>query len=369
MKILVASAFYADSHLAHAINTLKMADGFAQLGHQVMVVCRRPLGGNLETKVLREDFGLSSSLQVVQVRSHLFGVELNEHAHFAFQVAGVARKSGVDFVYSRNYMAPVALSRMGVPVVAESHAHPGNSSPPLLKMVAGLRKLASFRALVTIAPVLKENFTRLGVPKEKVLILPDAVDLALFQRPASFKRMKPERPRIVYAGHFYDYKGIPTILDAAALMPECDFVLIGGNPNDIERHRKVIVGRGLENVEILGWMAHRMIGPHLWGADVLLLPPSAKHPSARWTSPVKLGEYLASGTPVVATRIPALEYWLNDDCVCFSQPDNGDDLAKAIRRTLDDSTYASALARNAMIFAQGLSYQTRCQKILKAAGF
>ena len=43
MKILVASAFEASSQWAHAINTVKMAQGFARLGHAVTLVCRRPI--------------------------------------------------------------------------------------------------------------------------------------------------------------------------------------------------------------------------------------------------------------------------------------------------------------------------------------
>lgn len=367
MKILVASAFHADSRFAHAINTLKMADGFARLGHEVTVVCRCPVAGRVSLQDLRADYGLSEGLDVVQVRSRLLGFRLNEHAHFAFQVARLVRRLRVDFAYSRNYLAPAALSRRNIPVVAESHAHPGNSSQSLAQMVSALAKEAAFRKLVTIAPILKDNFVRLGVPSEKVLILPDAVDLELFERPAGYVRPLSQRPRVVYAGHLYDYKGVPAILEAASLMPDCDFVLVGGKPDDVDRYRQAIRERRLGNVELTGWLAHADVPSRLWDADVLLLPPSAHHPSAHWTSPVKLGEYLASGTPVVASRIPALEYWLADDMVCFTQPDDSVDLAAGIRRVLADCVYAADLSQSAVAFAQGLSYRARCQQILKAA--
>lgn len=368
MKILVASAFPADSRFAHAINTLKMADGFARLGHEVTVVCRRPVGVRVAPRDLEADFGLTQRLRVVQVRARLCGLRLNEHGHFALQVARLARRLGVDFAYSRNYLVPVLLSRMGIPVMAESHAHPGNNSRPLLKMVKALAQQDAFRGLVTIAPILQENFVHLGVPQDKILMLPDAVDLELFQRPSGFVRTSYQRPRVVYAGHLYDYKGIPAILDAAARMPHCDFVLIGGKPEDQERQRQAIRARGLRNVALTGWLAHADVPARLWDADVLLLPPSAHHPSARWTSPVKLGEYLASGTPVVASRIPALAYWLSDASVCFTHPDDGADLAAGVRRVLEDAAYAADLSQRAAEFAQRLSYQQRCSQIIEHAG-
>ena len=52
MRVLVASAFEAASQFAHAINTVKMAQGFARLGHQVTLVCRWPPGGKVPSAEL-----------------------------------------------------------------------------------------------------------------------------------------------------------------------------------------------------------------------------------------------------------------------------------------------------------------------------
>ena len=37
--------------------------------------------------------------------------------------------------------------------------------------------------------------------------------------------------------------------------------------------------------------------------DIFLLPPSRNHPSALWTSPLKLCEYFALRKPVIASDI------------------------------------------------------------------
>ena len=42
MRIVVGSALKASSQWAHAINTVKMAEGFARLGHDVTVICQAP---------------------------------------------------------------------------------------------------------------------------------------------------------------------------------------------------------------------------------------------------------------------------------------------------------------------------------------
>lgn len=368
MRVLVAGSFNADSIFANAINTIKIADGFAKLGHLVTVVCREPKSGTVSDQQLREYFHLSHRVSFVQTPSHWFGIPLSKHNAFAKQVIEVRRELCPDFAYCRSFAAPIALAKSGVPTVAESHAHVGNTQKNLLRMVAALRHIQEFRSLITIAPILKENFVALGVPAEKVHVLPDAVDIELFTRPSDFIKTPRSRPRIVYAGHLYDYKGVPTILDAASKRRDWEFKLIGGHDPDIARVKSEIIYRNLMNVKVVGRIPHSQVNAHLWDADALLLAPSANHPSANWTSPVKLGEYLASGTPIVATRIPALEHWLKDGEVRFVEPDNAFALVDGIEKVLQSPTGAKEMVESGLRLASTISYCNRCSTILSKAG-
>jgi glycosyltransferase involved in cell wall biosynthesis len=223
--------------------------------------------------------------------------------------------------------------------------------------------------LVTISRRLAAAYEALGAAPEKILVLPDATDTSIFERP---ERLPPNPypnggPIAVYSGHLYDWKGIPTVLEAAKLLPDAQFHLVGGFPEDIQRQRERANSLEINNVFFHGMKMHVEVPPYLWHADVLLLPPSGKHPSAQWTSPVKLGEYLASGTPVVATSIPALRDWLSDKEVEFVTPDDAASLAAGIRRLLEDREYSDGLARAAQNRAAAFSVAERARKILEAA--
>jgi glycosyltransferase involved in cell wall biosynthesis len=173
----------------------------------------------------------------------------------------------------------------------------------------------------------------------------------------------------VYGGHLYDYKGIPAVLDAAALLPGVRFELIGGLEEDIARVRGRVAERGLQNVEVVGWVEHGVLPERLWRADVLLLPPGLGDPSKDWTSPVKLGEYLAAGGPIVASGIPALRDWVDERVVTWFEPDDGASLAGAIERALAEGEEAAAQRRGlAMDLARGWSYAERAWRMLEAAG-
>ena len=256
------------------------------------------------------------------------------------------------------------MAQRNIVTVAESHAHVGDKSRPLLKMVSFLKSSSDFKGLITIAPSLVKYFHSIGVPEEKLCILPDGVDLKLFQRPPEFAHPSNERPTVLYSGHLYDYKGIPKILEAASLAPQYNFELLGGHDGDIERLRQKVNQLQLKNVKVLGRVDHSRVPTYLWNADVLLLPPSGNHPSALWTSPVKLGEYLASGTPVVATEVPALKYWLYNDEVHFTSPDSGAKLVTAIQYVLDHPISTASMVDRAYNLAKSLSYEQRCRSIL-----
>jgi glycosyltransferase involved in cell wall biosynthesis len=169
----------------------------------------------------------------------------------------------------------------------------------------------------------------------------------------------------VYVGHLYDYKGIPTVLESAARLPDVHFHLVGGWPEDIHRQQRRTQELRLASVTFHGLKPHSAVPRFLWHADVLLLPLSQHHPSAAWTSPLKLGEYLASGTPVVATDVPALRDWVTDDEVEFVPPDDAGALAEGIRRVLRDKARAEQLRVAGLRKAQDFSYKRRAIAILE----
>ena len=121
----------------------------------------------------------------------------------------------------------------------------------------------------------------------------------------------------------------------------------------------------LNNVFFYGHQQHSNVPPFLWHSDILLLPPSAHHPSAEWTSPVKAGEYLMSGTPVIATAIPALKRWFTDKEVEFIEPDSPGQMAEAIKRVLSNEGRRLELIKNGIEWAKNNTYEKRAEKILK----
>jgi glycosyltransferase involved in cell wall biosynthesis len=342
-----------------------MAHGFAQRGHEVTVVCYRPSEKRVSQAELAHIYGLRKPVRWIQVPRKLLQRPIGQHWEFCLLALPVVLLMRPDLVFARSYIFPWLSSKVGIPTVVESHAPLDNRTAPFLHLVdaASHRNL---RLWVTISGRLADHYRSLGVPRDKLIVLPDGADISFFSRPSVLppSPYTHHAPIAVYTGHLYDYKGIPTILETAALRPDVQFHLVGGWPEDVARQQARIELMGLSNVTLHGLKAQVEIPPFLWHANALLLPPSANHPSAAWTSPLKLGEYLASGTPTVATSIPALRDWLSEDEVEFVNPDDPGALAAGITEVLKDRIYARNLTRRGLEKVRNFSYESRAQRIL-----
>jgi glycosyltransferase involved in cell wall biosynthesis len=367
MRVLVASAFEAGSQFAHAINTAKMAQGFASLGHEVFLVCRRDSGEGVSPEELAGVYGLTAPVRWMPLPQSLCAQRVNDLWGFALAALPTLAMVRPHLVFARNYVFPWVTSRLGIETCAESHAHTSNQGRPLLRLVSASKHRA-FRAWVTISRRLAEHYRSLGVPAHKLMVLPDACDLRLFLRPnevlTSLSPYSEAGPHVVYAGHLYDFKGIPTILDTAVRLPRVLFHFVGGWSEDIARQKSRAAQLGLSNVRFHGLQPQSLLPPYLWHADVLLLTHAADHPSAEWTSPLKLGEYLASGKPVIASDIPGIREWMTDKEVEFVKPGDPAVLASCIKGLLEDGTRARRLALAGLARAKSLSYERRAEALL-----
>lgn len=371
MRIAVVASMQAGVDKAYAINTVNMAQGFAKLGHDVTLITFAHQSGQHLLDDLRKQYAVYAPMRWIQLPRVIRKRIVSPDLPFAVMALLQLWRLQPDFVFSRSYIAPVLSSRYGFPTVAESHAHTDNRTPPFLKMIEATAKYKQFRHLITISDVLSEHYQSLGVPQEKMLVLPTGVDIDRFKRPEQIppSPYTTEKPNVAYIGHLYDYKGIPTILETAKLCETVNFHLIGGMPRDSERIQATVTEDNLTNVTLHGHKPQSELAPYLWNADILLLPPSIDHPSARWTSPVKLGEYLASETPVIATRIPALQDWLSDEHVTFIDPDSPISMANAIQSVMSNPQGAQQKSEKGLQLAREFSYQARAKTILEKCGF
>jgi colanic acid/amylovoran biosynthesis glycosyltransferase len=147
-------------------------------------------------------------------------------------------------------------------------------------------------------------------------------------------------------------KGHAFLLDAVAALsrsrPELELALVGDGP---ERERLLSKARALgiaDRVRMLGALPWERVRDTLREADVFVLP-SVRLPSGRMEGiPVALMEAMATGVPVVSTRLSGVPELIRDgDTGLLVGPEDAPALAEAIAAILDDEELADGLTRRA----------------------
>ena len=141
------------------------------------------------------------------------------------------------------------------------------------------------------------------------------------------------------------------------------FVFVGGTAEDIKEFKKE--AEGLDNVLILGHKPHREIPYFLKAADVLVLPnKTGERLSEKYTSPLKLFEYMASGRPLVASDLSSLREILSEETAILVKSNDPRALAEGLRRALMDMELAESMAKRALDMVQQYSWHRRATSII-----
>lgn len=175
---------------------------------------------------------------------------------------------------------------------------------------AAQKSYALAQKIITVSAPTKENLVQnWGVPADKIAVIPNGVNIDLFQKPVDKARIREElrlveNPIIMFVGGFQMWHGLDKLLEAVALvskiLPEVRLLLVGDGPARpfVEEN---IHRLNLEKVvTITGFQPHTRIPELLAVADVVTVP-YPKLPQEMWFSPLKLYEYMAAGKAIVAS--------------------------------------------------------------------
>ena len=241
--------------------------------------------------------------------------------------------------------------RLGVPLVYDRiDLHAGFPGVPPGIAAAEAALLAEADLVCATSGVLAELPRSLGA---RVLLLPNAVDLAAFREPAA--RAPRTEVRIGYVGALGPWFDTEAVRAAAVALPGWRFRL-AGRVEDAE----VGVLRALSNVELPGEIPFREVPGFLAGARAALVP-FKDNPLTRAVDPVKLYEALALGLPVVARRLPETERW--DEPLVYLYETPGE-LVRQVRRAVEEDSPERAAARRRAAGEE--SWDRRARRLLGA---
>jgi len=149
-------------------------------------------------------------------------------------------------------------------------------------------------------------------------------------------------PVVLYSGNFEPYQGVDLLLEAAGRVKGAQFVFMGGEWREIEAMRARSVWAGAaERCVFAGKRPPAELPAFLALADVVVSPRRQGE-----NTPFKVYTYMASGKPLVATRI-LTHTQLLDDSLAFLVEPSPEGLARGIEEALAGGAAAARRAEKA----------------------
>ena len=400
MKLLYIANARLPTEKAHGVQIVKMCEALAQSGAEVELVVPFRLQTAQMRRVrdlwtyygVRRRFKLTRlpSLDLLFLDRHLpswlFYLPFYVQA-LTFNVCAVLyslwRRSQV--LYSRDWMFFLLwlpwrwLKRW--PLVLEEHTFPHRGGWGARLHLAVSRRVDR---LVVITHRLKELYVAAGIPADRVLIAPDGIDLVRFEnlpdRDEARRRvgLPLRKPVVGYVGRFHTLemsKGLDTLVEAAAILGEQDtgivLCFVGGPRESFPALQELAYRCGLstDRLILLDRVPLLKVPLYMCAFDVCAMPfPWTEH-YAYYMSPLKMFEYMASGTPIVATDLPSTREILRDgENAVLVEPDNPESLAQGIQRVLEMPDRGQRLAAQARQDVIALTWERRAANILAFVG-
>jgi glycosyltransferase involved in cell wall biosynthesis len=224
-----------------------------------------------------------------------------------------------------------------------------------------LQRLAHFlyaeaARVVVVTEAFAERLARQGVPRGKLVVIPNGADTHFFAPTATDTGTTRQllgldgQYVVVYVGSHGVSHGLDVVLDAAAIQPDVTFLMVGdGADRDrlvAERNR-----RHLANVVMRSSVPKHEV-PGLYAAADACLVPLRDIPLFETFVPSKLFEVLAAGRPVIgAVRGEARDILTRSEGALVVDPERGDQLATAVDRLRHNPVFANQLAERGRAFA------------------
>jgi glycosyltransferase involved in cell wall biosynthesis len=266
----------------------------------------------------------------LSVRSHIARLR-REFPFDAVMAAWAYPDAAAAAMIAAEYKCPLITRVMGSDI-----NHLGRDPQTRPYVQAALRQS---QRVIAVSEALREGVIDLGIPPERVTVLHNAVNGQRFvlrdrMEARAQLELPQERPIVCYVGRFGHEKGGDVLIEAMGRVKaaeRCDVLLtmVGGGKLEAA-WRAQVKALGVEDqVRFCGERSHDEVSLWVSGGDVLCLP------SRREGCPNVVLEALASGRPVVASRVGGVPELLSESSGVMVPAEDPEALAGALLSALN----------------------------------
>lgn len=361
------------SPAANSVHVMNFCEALADQGFKVTLLTQTA-SSPIDKEELYKYYGVKSNFDIVTFNVHW--LPIGRQLVLALLSVFFILRNRIDLVYGRSILG-VGLSAIctSVPTIFEIHN--------LIHQRTRLERILFYRLLrqrnllkiVVITKKLQEDFAKElsdQTTLKKFVVLPDCATRRDLSDAERITLSGDYKVNIGYTGSLYKGKGADFVIKIASALPEYAFHVVGGNKEQIANLAK----RAGSNVFFYGFQPNRKIPYFIINFDICLLPNELKvfgHGSdkvtstediGKYTSPLKLFEYMAYGRAIIASDIPVLREVINEKTCIFANVGDVNDWRNKIHLLVNGPKQRDVLAKNAaQEFLRSYSWQKRASTI------
>jgi len=361
-----------------ALQVLALAEALQTLGHEVTLLGPVPLEpykfsgriGRLRSFLrrlpwwARDLIELGLQLRLLSksrrlLRENRFDLVLHRAGIYDFAGAYLARKVRRPLIAHLDAPFPIERGFRG-----EGYFH--------FLHRACMRKLGERAKLIfTMSQASRDYYVELGLPQEKIIILPNGVSSQLLEEE---KELAGQHPPLVatketvigFVGSLSRWHRVDLLLEALQLLdaehPRQFRLVVVGYGEEYSRLRATEKSLGLEGlVSWLGPLPHEEAFEQITRFDIAVLPHTL--PTG---APMKLFEYAAVARPTIAPDLPNLRELFSEEEMYFVEPESPQALAEAILKLSQKPEAAYQVGKRARQRVQEYTWENIVLQLLKA---
>lgn len=350
---------------------MHMCDAFAHLGHDTQLIHIKPSDEpKADPAHAFEFYGLRCSFTMCAVARS----PIRYWGLLSYSITGFARhvwRSQADLVYCRDFLGALVSAWMRYRTVFELHAMP--DSPLTRHCLHWICKAPGLARIVVISEALKHDLLAMYPELErKTVVAHDAAsEVPTTQEEFPVLPQNDDHLMVGYVGGLYKGKGTELIIEIARLLPEMEFHIVGGSGPLLDTRRDS--AKDVQNVFFHGYKPHAEIPRYVASFDIVLLPNQQQVKTfsggtdiGRWTSPLKMFEYMAAEKPIICSDLPVLREVMDHDRNCLvCSPEAPAEWARALRKLASNAPLRRELAAQARNdFVTKYTWTRRAERIL-----
>jgi len=370
---------------AERVHILEIVNALRKLGNEVYILS--PPGVNIELSKPDADKPKKRWIKKVYdvlPQSILEILRLSYNFFVYFRLKRMVKRYGIDFIYERyaflTWIGPYFAKKHRIPIILEVNETSGLdevTGQVLVKLATKIEKkvFKMADAIVVVSDFLRQHIQKMGINKDKIYVIPNAVNLALFNPDNvkdDLKRKLNINDKIVigFVGAFVSWNNLKLLMDifkdVSRERSDIHLLLVGDGPLRDELERKVHQENLKDKVSFTGRVKYEDVPKFIHVMDICVIPKSNQY-----RSPMKLFEYMAMAKPVVAPRLEPIEkVVINNSNGLLFDVENKDSLKEAIMALVEDAPKRKEIGKMARRTVKGnYTWENNAKGIIKIYEF